>query len=306
MPEHLARLIDMNQLSLGKRARIVRALTEGCSIRATARMEGVSKDTVAKLLVDFGEFCSIYQDHKLRKLPCTRIEADEIWSFCHSKERNVSPEHRGVLGHGDLWTYTAICADTKLMVSWFVGQRTSESAAIIMRDVQSRLANRPQLTTDGHGMYFNAVATAFHWKTKGVDYAQIVKTYGQDPDFEKQHSHRRYSPAVCTGAEKVAVFGKPDIAKVSTSYVERQNLTMRMQMRRFTRLTNGFSRKAQNHAYAVSAFYMIYNFCRAHMTLTKQRGVKTTPAMAAGLTDHVWTVEEVLGLMDPARVLQSN
>lgn len=296
----------MNQLSLDKRAAIVRALTEGCSIRATARMVGVSKDTVAKLLVDFGEFCSIYQDYKLRKLTCARIEADEIWSFCQSKERNVRPEHKGVIGYGDLWTFTAMCADSKLMVSWFVGQRTVESAETIMRDVQSRLANRPQLTTDGHGMYLPAVAAAFHWKTKGVDFAQLVKSYGQDPDFEKQQSHRRYSPAVCTGAEKIAVFGKPDMSKVSTSYIERSNLTMRMQMRRFTRLTNGFSRKAQNHAYAVSAFYMIYNFARPHMTLCKQNGRKTTPAMAAGLADHVWTVEEILGLMDPARLLQSN
>lgn len=283
----------MNRASLEKRAAIVRALTEGNSVRATSRLTGAAKATVLKLLVELGEFCSIYQDHALRGLNCQRVEADEIWSFVGAKARNATKA-----GQGDIWTYTAICADSKLMVSWLVGSRTPETAQAFMQDVAARLANRVQLTTDGHHMYFTAVEKAFGWN--GADYAMLVKTYGTN----EAEGTRRYSPAICTGATKQWVMGAPVTENVSTSYVERSNLSMRMGMRRFTRLTNAFSKKAENHAHAVSLYFMHYNFCKAHGTLTKAAGgVKQTPAMAAGLTDHVWTVEEILEKMSPEFLL---
>jgi IS1 family transposase len=285
----------MNTLSLARRAAVVRALVEGTSVRGTARLVGCDKDTVLRILVEVGEFCSVYQDHKLRNLPCKRIEADEIWAFCGAKQKHARQE-----GHGDLWTFTAICADSKLGVSWLVGPRTPASADSFMRDVADRLDRRVQLTTDGHRMYLVAVERAFGYNS--VDYAQLVKTYGSSTD---EGPARKYSPLVCTGAVKERIMGNPAIEDVSTSYVERANLTMRMQMRRFTRLTNAFSKKAENHAHSVSLHFMHYNFCRKHSTLTKRaKGVHTSPAMAAGLTDHVWTVEEVLGLMDPTKLLQ--
>ena len=287
-------LLTMNKLSIDRRAAVIRGLVEGSSIRAVARMTGTDKDTVMRLLVEVGEFCSIYQDHTLRNLPCKRVEADEIWSFVGAKARNAKP------GQGDLWTFTAICSDSKLAVSWLVGPRITQTAKTFMADVASRLANRVQLTTDGLHMYYTAVEDAFGWN--GVDYAQLAKTYGQTVETGPG---RRYSPAVCIGAVKEWVMGRPDMDKVSTSYVERANLTMRMQMRRFTRLTNAFSKKAENHAHAVSLHFMFYNYCRPHTTLTKAaNGVKTTPAMAAGLTNHVWTVEHFLDLMDPTRLLR--
>lgn len=296
MLEHLTRLPNMNKLNDSRRASIVRALVEGNSVRATARLTGTAKATVLKLLVEMGEFCSIYQDHALRNLKSQRVECDEIWAYCNAKKANATKP-----GQGDLWTFTAICADSKLIFSWLVGQRVQESAQRFMRDVASRLANRVQMTTDGHPMYLTAVENAFGWAM--VDFAQLVKTYGQPEDAEGQ---RRYSPLVCTGAIKTRVMGRPDMDKVSTSYVERSNLTMRMQMRRFTRLTNAFSKKAENHAHAVSLNFMHYNYCRPHQTLTKAaNGIKTTPAMAAGITDHVWTVEEILGLMRPDYLLHS-
>ena len=286
----------MNKLPLSKRAAIIRGLVEGNSIRSVTRMVGVSKGAVLRLLVEVGEFCSIYQDHKLRNLPCKRVEADEIWGYCGAKQKNATRD-----GQGDLWTYTAICADSKLVVSWLVGQRNSKNTQGFMRDVATRLANRVQLTTDGLAWYLSAVENAFGWN--GTDYAQLVKTYGVPTDETERQ--RRYSPMECTGAIKMPVMGKPDAEKISTSFVERQNLTIRMGLRRMTRLTNGFSKKAENHAHAFAIHMMHYNFCRAHGTLTKAaNGVKTTPAMACGLTDHVWTVEEVLGLMDPTRLLQ--
>lgn len=285
----------MNTLSMERRAAVIRGLVEGSSMRAVARMTGTDKDTVMRLLVEVGEFCSIYQHHALRNLPCTRIEADEIWAFVGAKQRRAKQA-----GHGDLWTFTAICADTKLAVSWLVGERSAFSARAFMRDVASRLANRVQMTTDGQHMYYQAVERAFGWN--GTDYAQLVKTYGH---VEETGPGRRYSPPICTGAVKEWVMGKPDMDKVSTSYVERANLTMRMSMRRFTRLTNGFSKKAANHAHAVSLHFMFYNYCRPHQTLTKtKKGIKTTPAMACGLTDRVWTVENILALMDPKYLLQ--
>ncbi len=297
MLEHLTRFIVMNRATPETRAAIVRALCEGNSIRATARLTGAAKATVLKLLVELGEFCSIYQDHLLRNLTCQRVEADEIWAYCNAKQKNATKA-----GQGDLWAYTALDSDSKLMVSWLVGARNSENTQAFMRDVAGRLANRVQLTTDGLSWYPAAVENAFGWNS--VDYAQIVKTYGLPLDETERQ--RRYSPMVCTGAVKTPVMGSPDPDHVSTSYVERSNLSMRMGMRRFTRLTNAFSKKAQNHAHAVSLYFMHYNFCRAHQTLTRDaNGIKTTPAMAAGIADHVWTVEEILGLMDPTRLLQS-
>jgi IS1 family transposase len=279
----------MNKLTDSRRAAIVRALVEGNSVRATARLTGTSKATVLKLLVEMGEFCSVYQDHMLRNLNCKRVEADEIWAYVSAKQRNATKE-----GQGDLWTFTAIDADSKLMVSWLVGSRTNESARRFVQDIADRLANRIQLTTDGHPMYLTAVERAFKWN--GCDFAQLVKSYGQTQVSEDPT--RRYSPGICTGAEKTWVMGDPDFDLVSTSYVERANLTMRMGMRRFTRLTNAFSKKAENHAHAVSLFFMFYNFCKPHQTLTKAaKGIKTTPAMAAGIADHVWTVQEILDLM---------
>lgn len=285
----------MNQLLLEHRAAIVRALVEGNSIRATARLTGTSKDTVLKLLVDVGEFCSIYQDHKLRKLTAKRVQCDEIWSFVGAKAKQVS---NGAKGAGDVWTWTAMDADSKLMITWAVGKRDSATGKDFMADVASRLAHRVQLTSDGHRGYLDAVEEAFG---SAVDYAQLVKLYGRD-----QGEQRRYSPAVCVGAIKQRVTGNPDEAYVSTSYAERANLTMRMGMRRFTRLTNAFSKKVENHGHAIALHFMHYNFCRPHQTLTKAaKGVHTTPAMAAGLTNRVWKIEDLMWLMDPNRLLQS-
>lgn len=284
----------MNKLSNTRRAAVVRGLVEGGSIRAVGRMTGTDKDTVTRILVEVGEFCSLYQNVTLRNLPCVRIEADEIWSFVGAKAVNAKQE-----GHGDIWTFTAICADTKLAVSWLVGSRSAESTRTFMDDVASRLANRVQLSTDGWVSYPSAVERSFGWN--GVDYATIIKQYGNESD----RKGGRYSPSpVVIGVEKVEVMGKPKRSLISTSYVERQNLTMRMSMRRFTRLTNGFSKKAENHAHAVSLHFFFYNYCRPHTTLTKAaNGIKTTPAMAAGLTNHVWTVEHMLDLMDPTRLV---
>lgn len=280
----------MNKLTDAKRAAIVRCLVDGSSIRAMARITGTAKATVLKLLVELGEFCSIYQHHVLRALPTTRVEADEIWAFVGAKARNAKQD-----GHGDLWTYTAIDADSKLMISWLVGPRNQDNTDAFMADLADRLSERVQLTTDGNGAYLTAIRRAF--EIGEVDYAQLLKSYGTLPE---QGPARKYSPMVCTGISKVRMIGRPVKELVSTSYVERQNLNMRMQMRRFTRLTNAFSKKAENHAHAVSLYFMYYNFCRPHTTLTKaNRGIHQTPAMAAGVADHVWTVEEVLGLMAP-------
>lgn len=278
----------MNKLSISRRAAIIRALAEGNSIRSTCRLTGAAKATVLKLLVEVGEFCSIYQDRVLRNLKTTRIEADEIWAFVGAKKANAKRA-----GDGDIWTFTAIDSDSKLMVSWLVVDRSAENALAFMQDVEGRLANRVQLTTDGHKMYLTAVESAFGYHD--VDYAMLVKAYGSTTE-EGTH---RYSPGHCTGATKERVLGKPVEALVSTSYVERANLTMRMSMRRFTRLTNGFSKKAENHAHAVGLYFFFYNFCRPHQTLTKNnKGVKQTPAMAAKVTDRVLTIEDMLRMMD--------
>lgn len=296
MRDHLAILaVTMNKLSAERRAAIINALCEGNSIRATARLTGSNKDTVMKLMVEVGEFASAYQDVAHRSLPTTRVEADEIWAFVGAKQRRAIRA-----GDGDIWTFTAIDADTKLMVSWLVGPRNQDNATAFMKDIRSRVTQRIQLTTDGHNMYEIAVRAAFRWDQ--VHWAMLAKQYSASTDFEGQ---RRYSPPVCTGALKIRKIGRPDPDLVSTSYIERSNLTLRMQQRRFTRLTNAFSRKAENHAHAVSLFFLYYNYCRPHQTLTKAaQGVKTTPAMASGLTDHVWTVRDILALMDPKNLLR--
>ncbi len=273
----------MNRLPKAKQAQIVSALVEGVSIRATCRMFDVSKNTVTKLLVDLGAVCKEYQDHAMRGLKCRRLQVDEIWSFCYAKQKNVPQGMKGQFGVGDVWTWTAIDADTKLIPSWYVGLRNAGDAEVFLADLASRLVDRPQITSDGLKVYLDAVEGAFG---QDVDYAMLVKIYGSDPEGQ-----RRYSPAVCTGAEKTVITGAPDPKHVSTSYVERQNLSMRMGMRRFTRLTNGFSKKVQNHEAAISLYFLHYNFVRIHQTL------RVTPAMQAGIADHAWTVEELIDLL---------
>lgn len=281
-------VVSMNRLSTQKRAMILGSLVEGNSIRATVRMTGAAKNTITKLIEDIGYACTDYQDKTLRDLPCKTLEADEIWSYCYSKQKNIPEEHRGTFGYGDVWTWTGICADSKLVPSWLVGERTAWDAYAFMADVSKRMSQRVQLTTDGLNIYIPAVRRAFKDQ---VDFAMLQKLYGDDPQPEK-----RYSPAVCIGTKSEIIRGAPDPSKISTSYVERQNLTMRMGMRRFTRLTNGFSKKIENLAWAVSLHFMHYNFARPHKALSKP--YPTTPAMAAGVADHVWSLEEIAGLLD--------
>jgi len=276
----------MNKLNPERQAQIIKVLCEGNSIRSTARITGTAVNTVVKLLRDVGAACLEYQDKVMRELPCTKLQCDEIWSFVYSKAKNVPEEHDGEFGYGDVWTFTAIDADTKLVPCWKVGVRNVECAYEFISDLKTRLANRVQLTTDGHGMYLEAVGRTFGYE---VDFAQLVKLYGQDPDHP-----RRYSPARCIGAEKHIIHGNPDTSKISTSYVERQNLTMRMCMRRFTRLTNAFSKKLENHILALALYFMHYNFARPHKSLANP--YPRTPAMAVGVTDRVWTIEEIVGL----------
>lgn len=275
----------MNKLSTDERARVVAALVEGNSLRAVTRMTGVHRTTVMKLLVDLGAACSTYQDKVFRNLKCKRVQCDEIWSFVYAKEKNC-PLDQKLKGGGDVWTWVALDADTKLVPCWFVGPRHATAAYHFMRDLRDRLANRVQLTTDGHRAYLIAMEQTFG---TDIDYAMLVKLYGKPaPDGTRE---TRYSPAVCMGAHKTIISGEPEYKHVSTSYVERQNLTMRMSMRRFTRLTNAFSKKLENLEAAVALHYMHYNFCRIHQTL------RVTPAMEAGLSDHVWTIDEILGLL---------
>lgn len=280
-------MVSMNRLSTKDRARIIGALVEGNSIRATCRMTGAAKNTVTKLIVDIGEAAAAYQDDHLRLLPCEVVEADEIWSYCYSKQKNVPEQFKGTPGYGDVWTFTAVCADTKLVPTWLVGERTSDDAEVFLRDLASRMSGRIQLSTDGHRMYEATVGQAFG---QDVDWAQIHKDYASDPSIGK------YSPPICVGTKRVPMKGDPDEARISTSYVERQNLTMRMGMRRFTRLTNGFSKKVENLAHAVSLHFLYYNFARPHASLKDP--YPRTPAMAAGVADHVWTLEEIAGLLD--------
>jgi IS1 family transposase len=274
----------MNKLNTATRARIVAALVEGNSIRATCRMTGAAKNTVVKLLCDLGAACEEYQRRTIVGLSCRRVQCDEIWAFCYAKQKNLPRHLKGQPGYGDVWTWTALDPDSKLMISWLVGGRDGGYAAEFMADVASRLRNRVQLTTDGHNVYLNAVEDAFGSE---VDYAMLVKIYGQPRETE-----HRYSPAVCVGCRRVAVMGNPDPAYVSTSYVERSNLTIRMGSRRFTRLTNAFSKKVENLRAAVALHFMYYNFARIHQSL------RFSPAMAAGVTNHLWSIEEIVGLLD--------
>ncbi len=275
----------MNRLPIEKRAQIIGMLVEGNSMRAVSRMANCSINTVTKLLEEVGFACNMYQSEHLRNLKSRRVQCDEIWGFCYSKEKNVAPADKGVLGHGDVWTWTAIDADSKLMISYLVGKRDADYANIFMTDVASRLASRVQLTTDGHAPYLYAVEGAFG---ADIDYAMLVKHYGVGSLTDQQ----RYSPARLIDTEKRYINGNPADKHVSTSYVERANLTMRMGMRRFTRLTNGFSKKVENLEHAVSLHFMHYNFARIHKTL------RVTPAMEAGITDHVWSLEEIVQLTE--------
>lgn len=276
----------MNKLTMAKRVAVVAALVEGNSIRATARMTGVSKPTILKLLADLGAACAKYQDETIRRVRSSRVQIDEIWQFVYAKAKNVPVEKRGQFGVGDVWTWVAIDADSKLILSWRVGPRDASTAYDLMMDLSDRLANRVQITTDGNRLYINAVEDAFG---ANVDFAMLQKVYGVDPEGE-----RRYSPPVVLGTFTEVITGAPDPRHISTSYVERQNLTMRMSMRRFTRLTNAFSKTLENHAAAIALHYIHYNFARIHRTL------RVTPAMQAGLSDHVWSIEEIVGLLDAA------
>jgi IS1 family transposase len=277
----------MNKLSIERRTQVISALVEGNSIRATCRMTDTAKGTVIRLLKDVGIACTKYQDEHIRNLPCKHIQCDEIWSFCYAKQKNVPEDKQGQFGYGDVWTWTAIDADTKLVPSWLVGLRDAGYAYAFMSDLKSKLANRVQLTTDGHKVYLWAIEDTFGSQ---VDYAMLVKMYGVELEKEV-----RYSPAKCIATEKQIIQGNPDQKLISTSYVERQNLTMRMSMRRFTRLTNAFSKKIENLEHAVALHFMYYNFARLHKTLANP--YPRTPAMAAGISDHIWTIEEIIKLV---------
>lgn len=272
---------DMNRLPIAKRAQIIQMLVEGASLRATTRMADVSINTVTKLLLDVAGAAYAYHDQVVRDVRCKRVQADEIWCFVGAKQKNASPDRKAE-GWGDVWTWTALDADTKLCVSYLIGGRDGWWANEFMQDVASRIRGRVQLTTDGHRAYLEAVENAFG---ADVDFATLQKIYGASSEPET-----RYSPARCIGCDMKTVIGDPDPKHVSTSFVERQNLTMRMSMRRFTRLTNAFSKKIENHAAAVALHFIHYNFARIHKTL------RITPAMAAGIADHVWSYEEIAGL----------
>ncbi len=274
----------MNKLSREDRVRVVASLVEGNSIRSTVRMTGVAKNTIVKLLEEIGSVCAEYQDKTLRNLKCKQIQCDEIWSFCYAKQKNVPEDKKGQFGFGDVWTWTALDPESKLIVSWYVGLRNAEHGKVFMNDLASRLSNRVQLTSDGLHAYLEAVDEAFG---SNIDYAMLIKIYGAENPRES-----RYSPPQCIGARRQSLVGKPARQNISTSLVERQNLTMRMGMRRFTRLTNGFSKKVQNLEYAVALHFMYYNFCRIHQT------TRITPAMAAGVTTKLWNIEDIIKLLE--------
>jgi IS1 family transposase len=276
----------MNRLPLERRAQIVGLLAEGNSLRAASRLADVSINTVTKLLLDVGAACEEYQDKTVRGLKTKRIQCDEIWAFVYAKTKNLPEQYKGAFGYGDVWTWTALDADTKLIVSWAVGRRDGFTAQAFIRDLADRLASRVQLTTDGHKVYLEAVEGAFG---SAIDYAMLVKVYEGDSG-KKAPAERRYSPAVCTGAIEQTIAGNPDPEHVSTSFVERNNLTMPMSTRRLTRLTNAFSKKVDNHRAAIALHVMHYNFARLHKTL------RVTPAMEAGLADRVWGLDEIARL----------
>ena len=285
--------IGMNKLDAKTRSTILHMLCEGSSIRSIARVTGTSKNTVSKLLVDAGKACMKFHDEAVRDVKASRIQCDEIWSFCYAKQKNVATAKDAPEGAGDVWTWTALDADSKLIVSYLVGDRSGEAAIDLMDDLRSRLANRVQLTTDGHKAYLEAVEGAFGGD---VDYAQLVKLYGS---MGGKSAEVRYSPAECTGIRKRRVEGNPDEAHVSTSHVERSNLTMRMHMRRFTRLTNAFSKKIENHTYAVALHMVYYNFVRRHKTL------RMSPAMAAGISDRLWDIADIVMLVEKTEAEKS-
>lgn len=272
----------MNKLLREKRIQIINLLVEGTSMRATARIADVAFNSVAKLFIETSKACLAYQDQAFRHLSCKRLQLDEIWSFVYSKQKNIPDGKKGEAG--DIWTWVAIDADTKLVPSWRIGARDSETALEFVTDLASRLSNRVQITSDGHRPYLEAIEGAFG---NDVDYAMLIKLYGETVEGQK-----RYSPADCIGIKKKRVVGNPDLCCVSTSFVERQNLTMRMSIRRFTRLTNAFSKKIENHAHSVALHYMHYNFVRIHKTL------KVTPAMAAGVTDRLWEIADIVDLVE--------
>jgi IS1 family transposase len=266
-----------------RRAAIVAALVEGVGIRSTCRMTGASKGAVTKLIADLGPVCAAYMDQAFHDLPCKTLEVDEIWAFCYAKAKNVPAEKKGTFGFGDVWTFTAIDADTKLIPSYMVGSRDAGTATEFCQDLASRLSYRPQITSDGLKVYIGALEDAFSGE---LDYAMLQKIYAAAPGGET-----RYSPAECTGIQKQVISGNPDPKRISTSYVERANLTMRMGLRRYTRLTNGHSKKLENHCAALAIFFMHYNFARIHST------IRCSPAMAAGVTPHLWSVAEIVALL---------
>lgn len=273
----------MNKLSCDKKAQVISAMVEGVGVNAISRMTGVCKNSILRILAEVGRACAEYQDRTLVNLNCKRLQADECWQFCYAKEKNVPKKLKGKFGFGDVWTWTAVDADTKLVPSFLVGNRDAQSARLFIDDLASRLKSRIQLTTDGLKVYVNAVEDAFG---ANIDYAMLHKVY------ESTQEETRYSPAKCVGCERKRMMGNPDPLHISTSYVERQNLTMRMHMRRFTRLTNGHSKKIENHIYAVALHFMFYNFAKIHETL------RCTPAMEAGVSDHVWEISEIVALTD--------
>jgi IS1 family transposase len=281
-------MFSMKKLDTQTRVRIANCLLEGVGVNATCRMTGAAKNTVLKMLADLGDVCAEYLDTHVRGIKAKRIQCDEIWSFCHSKEKNVPEEHKGEFGYGSVWTWTAIDSESKLMVSYLVGLRDAPSAQAFIDDLAGRIHGVPQITTDGLKLYVDAIADSFG---EFVDYAMLVKMYGAGPDPNASAS-ARYSPAECIGCKKDRISGEPDMKHVSTSHVERANLTIRMMNRRFTRLTNAFSKKIENHIHAFSLYAFHYNYVRIHQTL------RVTPAMAAGISDHVWSLEEMVGLLE--------
>ena len=283
MPARSSIIICMNKLSNERRAQVIRALIEGNSIRSTCRMTGVGKDAILKLIPDMGKACAEFHNRAVRRVAVRRVQCDEIWSFCYAKEKNVPVEKEGT-GAGSVWTWTAIDADSKLIISYLCGARDADCALNFMDDLASRVTTRIQITTDGFRAYAEAVQGAFGI---AVDYAMLIKLYGAPSD----RGESRYSPAACIGTRTGILSGDPDRKHISTSYVERQNLNLRMGVRRFTRLTNAFSKKFENHCHMVAIYHAYYNFCRVHQTL------RVTPAMEAGLADHVWTLEELVGLL---------
>ena len=277
----------MNKLPLAKRVQILSMLCEGSSMRSISRVADVSINTVAKLLADAGEACAAFHWDTVRGVKAKRVQCDEIWSFCYSKAKNTPNAKAAPEGAGDVWTWTAIDADTKLIISYMIGGREAETANFFIDDLRQRIDGRMQLTTDGHKAYLDAVAGAF--EPGEVDYAMLVKLYGEPAG---KTAERRYSPADCVGTRKRPIVGDPDIKHVSTSHVERQNLTMRMSMRRFTRLTNAFSKKIDSHVHALALYFVFYNFTRQH------KAHRLSPAMAAGLTDRLWSMEDVVAMID--------